>query len=130
MASTGTVSCIMASLMDHRVNAQIKDLDHYRIHGGMAVETDYIISVTCVNTGTKTRPEPDFDNFIISKNFSAFRTLVDQLHESADAFMSSKAHTHLPAETKQKVKKLAQYCEIVSQLVDSQRTQYLGKVRD
>ena len=119
----------MAGLMDHRVNAQIKDLDHYRIHGGMAVETDYIIQVTCEKTGKKTRPEPDFETFYISKTFSAFRTLCDQLHDSADAFMSTGTHSKLPAETRQKVKKLAQYCEVVMQLIDSQRTQYLGKVR-
>jgi hypothetical protein len=123
-----SVSPIMAGLMDHRVNAQIKDLDHYRIHGGMAVETDYIIQVTCENTGKKTRAEPDFETFHISKTFSAFRTLCDQLHDSADAFMNTGNHTHLPAETKLKVKKLAQYCEVVMQLIDSQRTQYLGKV--
>jgi aminopeptidase N len=118
----------MAGLMDHRVHAQIKDLDHYRIHGGMAVETDYIIQVTCENTGKKTRPEPDFETFSISKTFSAFRTLCDQLHDSADAFMSTGTHSQLPSETRLKVKKLAQYCEVVMQLIDSQRTQYLGKV--
>ncbi|CAB9499547.1 ENHANCED DISEASE RESISTANCE 2 [Seminavis robusta] len=128
MPSSDFVSPIMAGLMDHRVSAQIKDLDHYRIHGGMAVETDYIVHVSCVNTGTKSRPEPDFDGFIISKTFSAFRTLIDQLHDAADAFMSTNSHEQLPPDTKQKVKKLAQYCEVVMQLIDSQRTQYLGKV--
>ena len=117
-------SPIVAGLLDSRVSAQVKDLDHYRIHGGMAVETDYIIQVRCVNGGKKTRPEPDFDAFTISKTFSAFRTLADQLHDSADALMSQKGSEELP----RKVKSLANYCHVVLQLIDSQRTQYLGKV--
>ena len=118
------MSSILAGLLDHRVSAQVKDLDHYRIHGGMAVETDYIIHVSCVNGGKKTRSYPDFETFIISKTFSAFRTLADQLHDSADALMSKKGSAELP----RKVKNLANYCQAVLQLIDSQRTQYLGKV--
>lgn len=114
----------MAALMDHRVSAQVRDLDHYRIHGGMAVETDYIIQVKCAPTGRKRRPEPDFDTFQLSKTFNAFRTLVHQLHASADAVMT-KGVDSLPP----KVKQLADYCEMVLHLVESQRTQYLGKVR-
>lgn len=116
------VSPLMAGLLDHRVSAQVRDLDHYRIHGGMAVETDYIIQVRCVANAKKRRPEPDFENFTLSKTFSAFRTLVDQLHASADAVMTKGGD--LPP----KVEQLANYCEMVLHLVESQRTQYLGKV--
>lgn len=116
--------------MDHRVSAQVKDFDHYRIHGGVAVETDFIIHVNCVNTGKKTRSEPDFEKFILSKTFSAFRTLVDQLHAAAEAVMSTKKNNKQDnkMDIPIKVKNLANYCETVYQLIESQRTQYLGKV--
>jgi hypothetical protein len=42
---TSSPSALLAALMERRVSAQVTDLDHYRIHGGMAVETDYIITV-------------------------------------------------------------------------------------
>lgn len=87
------------------------------------METDYIIHVNCFNGGKKNRPEPDFDSFIISKTFSAFRTLADQLHDGADALMNSK-QKDIP----RKVRSLANYCQVVLQLIDSQRTEYLGKV--
>ena len=47
------------ALTDHQVSAVLSDLDHYRIHGGMAVETDYIIRVES--------SQELFDHFIISK---------------------------------------------------------------
>jgi hypothetical protein len=117
------ISPLLAGLLEHRVSAQVRDLDHHRIHGGMAVETDYIIHVRCVPGGKKRRPEPDFDSFRLSKTFSAFRTLVYQLHASADAVMTNGGEDLPP-----KVKQLANYCQMVLHLVDSQRTQYLGKV--
>ena len=145
-SSSGSVSPIMAGLLDHRVSAQVKDLDHYRIHGGISVETDFIIHVNCVPDnrpglpgGTmkkqKRRPEPDFEPFIISKTFSHFRSFTDQLHKEAEAAMSSSNKLyHRSSSTKDsiipiKVKNLANYCETVFQLIESQRTQYLGKVR-
>lgn len=120
----------MAGLLDHRVSAQVKDLDHYRIHGGMAVETDFIIHVNCVPGGKKRRPEPDFERFILSKTFSHFRSFADQLRKEAEAAMSTSSKMRnskysIPL----KVKNLANYCETVFQLIESQRTQYLGKVR-
>ena len=114
----------MAGLLDNRVAAKVKDLDHYRIQGGMAIETDYIISVKSYNGGKKTRPEPDFDAFTMSKTFNSFRTLADQLNDAADAIMGKEGSESLP----RKVKSLANYCQVVMQLIDSQRTQYLGKV--
>ena len=124
-AQPPSVSPIMAGLLDHRVSAQVKDLDHYRIHGGMAVETDFIIHVKCVTTThPKRRSEPDFEKFILSKTFSAFRTLVEKLHLAAEAAMQKDNGKDVPV----KVKNLAHYCETVYQLIESQRTQYLGKV--
>lgn len=126
-AASPSLSPLLAGLLDHRVSAQVKDLDHYRIHGGMAVETDYIIHVNCCclsGNKKKTRPEPDFDSFIISKTFSAFRCFADQLHDAANALMSKRNNKDLP----RKVRSLANCCHAILQLVDSQRTQYLGKV--
>ena len=44
---TMTISdnALLVALMQHNVEAHVIELDHYRIHGGMAVETDYIIAV-------------------------------------------------------------------------------------
>jgi hypothetical protein len=43
-------SPLLQALADHKVTASVVDLDHYRIQGGLAVETDYIILVesTCI----------------------------------------------------------------------------------
>jgi hypothetical protein len=38
-------SPLLQALADHKVAASVVDLDHYRIQGGLAVETDYIILV-------------------------------------------------------------------------------------
>lgn len=39
------MECFVAALKAKNVQAEVVDFDHYRIHGGMAVETDYILSV-------------------------------------------------------------------------------------
>lgn len=44
-------SPLLNALAAHKVSASVVDLDHYRIHGGMAVETDYIISVEPTEKG-------------------------------------------------------------------------------
>jgi len=36
---------LLLGLMQHNVDASVTDFDHYRIKGGMAVETDFIITV-------------------------------------------------------------------------------------
>lgn len=38
-------SPLLSALAAHQVSASVVELDHYRIHGGWAVETDYIIEV-------------------------------------------------------------------------------------
>lgn len=111
-------TAFMMALMDHKVHAQVVDLDHYRIRGGMAVETDYIIRVEPTEGGNG----PLFDSFSLSKTYSHFRTLANQLKKAADRVM-------MPGKSVgDSTKKLARYCETVHHLVETQRTQYLGKV--
>lgn len=113
-------SPLLVALMEKSVKAEAVDLDHFRIRGGMAVETDYIIKVEPI--GSKSASMPEFESFTLSKTYSAFRTLGQQLKKAADA--ATKTSDSLP----KSVQKLAQYCETVVQLVESQKTQYLGKV--
>ena len=63
-------------------------------------------------------------SFTLSKTYSAFRTLGHQLKKLADE--ATEDNGKKPPVV---VVRLAQYCETVLQLVESQRTQYLGKVR-
>jgi hypothetical protein len=131
------------------------DVDHYRIRGGMAVETDYIIRVQPIegdgsrgrkhkkkmtlsptNSGLRGDSDVDCDDddeayddpgdfgvFMLSKTYSAFRTLGHQLKKAADKF-TSKAD-RLPIA----VQRAAQYAETFIHLVEGQRPEYLGKVR-
>jgi hypothetical protein len=39
-------SALLSGLMEHNVEAKVTDLDHYRVHGGLTVETDYIITIS------------------------------------------------------------------------------------
>lgn len=117
----GEASPLLLALMEKRVMAKIFYVDHYRVGGGLAVETDYIIRVESKGSNNP-RVMPDFELFTLSKTFSAFRTFANQLKKAADGVTCS--GDDLP----KSVQKLAQYCETVLQLVESQRTQYLGKV--
>ena len=112
-------SPLLIALMEHRVSASVRDLDHHRMGGGLAVETDYIIRVdpSCAPRGN----DPQFEGFVLSKNYSAFRTFGNQLKKYADAAMTS--GVNLP----QNAKTVAQYAETVAHLVESQRTQYVGE---
>jgi hypothetical protein len=112
---------MLRALLEKRVKAEVIDLDHYRIRGGMAVETDFIIRVSPTKEPSK---GPQFESFTLSKTYSAFRTFVHQLKKSAD---------NVTAENEilsRSVRKLVQYCETVLHLVESQRVAYLGKVRE
>lgn len=119
MAETAEKTALVLALMGHNVSAQVVDLDHYRIRGGMAVETDYIIRV---EPTVESVNGPKFERFTLSKTYSSFRTLANQLKKVADRVMMSGK----PVDDS--TKKLAQYCETVHHLVEKQRTQYLGKV--
>jgi hypothetical protein len=114
-------SPLLLALMDKRVMAEVVDLDHYRIRGGMAVETDYIIRVE--PTSAPRGRDPQIEPFTLSKSYSAFRTLGQQLKKAADEVTSTEER--LP----KSVQKLAQYCETMVHLVETERTRYLGKVR-
>ena len=107
--------------MEHRVSATVIDLDHYRIGGGLAVETDYIVRVEPIAEPQGNSPQ--IGTFLLSKTYSAFRTFGNQLKKSADA-VTSKLDP-LP----KKIQRLAHCAETVVHLVESERTQYLGKVR-
>ena len=115
-------SLLLVAFMEKRVKAEVVDLDHFRIRGGMAVETDYIIKVEPKGDNKLLASMPDFESFTLSKTYSAFRTLGHQLKKAADE--ATDEIGNLP----KSAQKLAQYCETVVQLVESQRTQYLGKV--
>jgi hypothetical protein len=110
-----TVTAFSQALMDHKVSAVLSDLDHYRIHGGMAVETDYIVHVEPSSLSSS------FESFTLSKTYSSFRTFAKQLKKIEDGAMSANT-------TDETTKKLAQYCETVHHLIESQRHQFLGKV--
>jgi hypothetical protein len=116
------MSPLLQALMDHRVAAAIVDLDHYRINGGASVETDFIIRVEPIGQ-PKEGNEPEIETFMLSKTYSAFRTLGHQLKKAADA------ETSKPGSITKTVQKVAQYAETVVHLVEAERTQYLGKVR-
>jgi hypothetical protein len=143
--SVASSSPFLDALSQHRVQAAVIDLDHYRIHGGMAVETDYIVRVqqqpdivTNQNTTVQPEEQPEFDAFLISKTFSAFRTMAHQLKKAADAWAAATAQQqqqqqHGGTSSSSQVNQdaavqMAQYCELVSHLVDAQRTTYMGKV--
>lgn len=110
-------TAFMMALSDHQVSAQVVDLDYYRIRGGMAVDTDYIIRVEPKEGSTG----PSFESFTLSKTYSSFRSLASQLKKISDRVMSGK-------QVDDSTQKLAQYCETVNHLVETQRTQYFGKV--
>jgi hypothetical protein len=116
-------SPLLLALMEKRVKVELIDLDHHRIRGGMAVETDYIISVEPTSQAPKGN-DPQFESFTLSKTYSAFRTLGHQLKKAADNATGS--GERLPPS----VQKLAQYCETILHLMETQRTQYLGKVSE
>jgi hypothetical protein len=43
--TSGENSPLLQALSAHQVRASVVDFDHYRVYGGLSVETDYIISV-------------------------------------------------------------------------------------
>ncbi|CAJ1951866.1 unnamed protein product [Cylindrotheca closterium] len=111
-------SPLLKALLEKRVQAQIIDVDYYRIGGGLAVETDYIIRVTPTKDPFR---GPQFESFNLSKTYSAFRSFGHQL-KSAAAFVANKENLSTSD------CRLVQYCETVIHLVETQRVTYLGKV--
>ena len=153
---TGTTSTtpsnplLLKALQNHQVHAEVTDVDHFRIRGGLAVESDYIITVrpslairnskTCTQHQSsqgdsnkkqqQQQRQPLFENFELSKTYSAFRTLSQQLHNASEAHdlvrrsYNDAVQESVPAECF----KLAKYCQLVRHLINSQSTRYLGKV--
>lgn len=129
------------ALRKHRVKAEVKNTDHYRVKGGMAVQTDFIILVH-QDRRRRSNPETDdgkdeegllFDPFMVSKTYHSFRKLAESLKSVAAA-----AHKKCWSSTSSSGGKrkswsissvnLAQYCEFLEELIESQPTQYLAKV--
>jgi len=113
------------ALADHQISAVLHDVDLYRIHGGMAVETDYIIRVEWKNSKKEGHDSP-FEPFNLSKTFHHFRTFAKQLKEISDGALDSSHQKSFAAD--ETTKKLGRYCEVVHHLVNSERLHYLGKV--
>jgi len=114
------------SVVSHLILLLLSSFPHfsYRIHGGLAVECDYIVTVQPSRADAST-----FAPFTISKTYSAFRTLGQQLQKvsracQATANKTSQKEASLPAN----VQKLCKYCDLAFHLIDGQRTAYLGKV--
>ena len=113
------------ALADHQISAGLVDVDLYRIHGGMAVETDYIIRVEWKNS-KKEEHDQSFEPFTISKTFHHFRTFAKQLKAISDGAMASRQGKSFVAD--QDTKKLGRYCAAVHHLIQGQSHQYIGKV--
>jgi hypothetical protein len=111
-------SGVISGLMEHRISASVSDLDHFRKNNLLVVETDYIIKVTCTAKGDSKKIE---SSFLISKTYSSFRTLVSQLCKLAEEVMKD-------GDPPKKVTKLATYCDASRRIIESQSTEYLGKV--
>lgn len=112
-------SLLLEALRSRTVAASIVDIDHFRIRGGMAVETDYIIQVS------STKEKEKFAPFSVAKTYAAFRTWAQQLKSASHSYTSqSTAAASLPPEAVA----AANYCELVFHLIASQKSQYLGQV--
>lgn len=113
------------------VKAEVVACDHYRIHGGLAVETDYIVAISQlqqqVESGTSTEP-PLLDTFYISKTYSSFRSLAEQLKNTTAAFHLDKID-NLKSDPPACIYKVAKYCQLLWQLIEGPGHRiYLGKV--
>mmetsp|Transcript_7897 Transcript_7897/g.15304 ORF Transcript_7897/g.15304 Transcript_7897/m.15304 type:complete len:647 (-) Transcript_7897:125-2065(-) len=115
-------SVFLEALRAHNVRAFVSDVHHHRVHGGLSVETDYLVTVA--PRTTRDPKKPHVTPFGLSKTYHAFRTFVKQLKHAADGFTSSKAHQDLPDDATH----AARTCEILYYLIESQHTEYLGKI--
>ena len=123
---------LLKSLQNHQVVAEVTACDHYRIHGGLSVESDYIVTVRPTQQQDS---KSAFESFEISKTYSAFRTFAQQLCKATEAHglerrvyddaFGGADRSNIPPDCY----KLAKYSQLMSHLIDSQkRTRYLGKV--
>jgi len=114
------------ALKEHQISAKVVDVDLYRINGGIAVETDYIVRVERKD-GTIVDDDQSFEPFTLSKTFHHFRAFAKQLKTISDSVMESAQGRNFSDET---TTKLVRYCAAVHHLIQSQSHQYIGKVRD
>uniref|UniRef100_A0A7S2URM0 Protein ENHANCED DISEASE RESISTANCE 2 C-terminal domain-containing protein n=1 Tax=Attheya septentrionalis TaxID=420275 RepID=A0A7S2URM0_9STRA len=130
-------SPLAASLQHHILSATVKDVDHHRIRGGMAVETEYIIQVVQVG-----QPPPHgavLEPFRISKTYNAFRTLVSQLRKAVNLSTNHSNHNH--TNSKQQHRKnpsldslpkgsrsVVLFTEKLTHLIEAEPVVYIGKV--
>jgi len=107
-------SSFLLGLTNHNVEASVVDFDHYRLHGGILVETDYIISVN-----PKKPIDGAFESFKISKTYSAFRSLGTKLAEVTEKEADFKSKDSMT---------MLQFAQSVDHLIETQKANYLGKV--
>ena len=129
----------LQALRQKQVTAVVMHLDHYRSNS-VSVSTDYIILVHPYDAKTKPEDNNDdipekstknvqedkddedpFDSFTLSKKYSDFRVLAQELTKIADR---ATAVGKLSAGAA----KLIKYIELVSNLIDSQSPKFVGKV--
>lgn len=108
-----TPNPLQKALEKSQVKAQVVACDHHRIHGGLAVESDFIVLVYPKDPGL-------FASFALSKTYSAFRSLAHQLEQVVTSYKEK--------DIPDACDKALKYSRLVSQLIESQRTHYLGKV--
>jgi hypothetical protein len=132
-------SPILVALQSHRLTAEVTDLDLYRAGVGLlSVETDYIVTVKSSESATTAAMaaaaaaavvvEVTLEPFCLSKSYHQFRSLASQLKRAADSYTSGQPSSPAESSLPREAIKCAKYCELVSHLVESQKTQYLGKV--
>ena len=113
------------ALADHQISAVLIDVDLYRIHGGMAVETDFIIRVERKD-GKAEDENSSFESFTLSKTFHHIRTFAKQLKAISDRAVASSGRKSFSVD--ETTKKLFRYCAAVHHMIQSQSHQYIGKV--
>lgn len=121
------MSTFATALGESKVSASVIDVDHYSIHGGLAVETDYIIEVVMKTEGG--------DTFKISKKYNGFRNLASAIRKAAEIAT--------PNVKKEQIKKkkgdgwnslpnhakdLVHFSESLTLLIESVEKNYLGKL--
>lgn len=140
---------LLKALQNHQVHAEVTAVDHFRIRGGLAVESDYIVTVqpslavrnsktsspqqqSCPGENKKpqNQQQPLFASFELSKTYSAFRALSQQLHKATAAhdLVRRSYEDAIQESVPAQCFKLAKYCQLVRHLINSQSTRYLGKV--
>lgn len=112
---------LMDCFKEHCITAEVIDCDHYRIRGGLVVETDYILHVQPVIDQCPSQTIL-FEPFFLSKNYTEFRTLASELLKTSQKILRQQTQPH------NDIIQLCRFCETAHNLIDSERTKYIGKV--